>query len=283
MQDYFGSNKYKTFQRNLNLWGYQVSESKEILHEHFIRGQPELCEQMQRIKIKGAYIRGSRSKKAIQQDSNNTRGKDALIASLPIFAATEAAVLQQQQRLQNLILQSYSQNNAPAAAIQDHSYLLGLMTPQGMGNRRQVAADPWFHRQHPDHQGGDNSNNLPAANDLLDAVLPLLKQGMGQRPNIPPAFRTEISPLLNAIDVARCEVSPSMQTLFSSSPLSESDRSALIFQHLLRSGTSSWAGNINDVLPSLQVPKTTRPRSPFMGGQELNTNALLNMFLRSGR
>jgi hypothetical protein len=64
MNRYFDSNKYKTFQRNLNLWGYQVGENKEIVHKYFVRGKLDLCEKMHRVKIKGAYIRGTRSAKA---------------------------------------------------------------------------------------------------------------------------------------------------------------------------------------------------------------------------
>lgn len=60
MARYFDSKKFKTFQRNLNLWGFQVGENKEIVQEFFIRGRPDLCEQMQRVKVKGDYVRGTR-------------------------------------------------------------------------------------------------------------------------------------------------------------------------------------------------------------------------------
>lgn len=61
MARYFDSNKFKTFQRNLNLWGFQVGENKEIAQEFFIRGRRDLCKQMQRVKVKGVYVRGTRS------------------------------------------------------------------------------------------------------------------------------------------------------------------------------------------------------------------------------
>jgi hypothetical protein len=89
MPKYFSSNKYKSFQRNLNLWGFHT-ERKEpnkgaIFHPCFIRGQPEGCHLMERIKIKrgstswkpttpeefsGSSI--SRNRSACSQDSATT-------------------------------------------------------------------------------------------------------------------------------------------------------------------------------------------------------------------
>ncbi|KAG7342585.1 HSF-type DNA-binding protein [Nitzschia inconspicua] len=68
MPVYFSSNKYKTFQRSLNLWGFEsVSKGPNrgaCYHESFVKGQPELCHSMNRVKVKG---KGSRS------DGNNTK------------------------------------------------------------------------------------------------------------------------------------------------------------------------------------------------------------------
>ncbi|KAG7354425.1 HSF-type DNA-binding protein [Nitzschia inconspicua] len=69
MIKYFDSQKYKTFQRNLNLWGFHLGENKEIAQEYFVRGRLELCEQMHRVKMKGAYIRGTRSPRVIREAS----------------------------------------------------------------------------------------------------------------------------------------------------------------------------------------------------------------------
>jgi hypothetical protein len=54
---YFESTKYKSFQRTLNLWGFQVRDNKKIANENFVRGEVQLCALMKRIKVKGAYQR----------------------------------------------------------------------------------------------------------------------------------------------------------------------------------------------------------------------------------
>eukprot|EP00429_Kryptoperidinium_foliaceum_P010944 CAMPEP_0176001400 /NCGR_PEP_ID=MMETSP0120_2-20121206/103_1 /TAXON_ID=160619 /ORGANISM="Kryptoperidinium foliaceum, Strain CCMP 1326" /LENGTH=342 /DNA_ID=CAMNT_0017333939 /DNA_START=592 /DNA_END=1620 /DNA_ORIENTATION=+ len=58
MPQYFTSCKFKTFQRSLNLWGFRTA-SKQVsvergsrFHPLFVRGRPELCYQMSRIRIK---------------------------------------------------------------------------------------------------------------------------------------------------------------------------------------------------------------------------------------
>ena len=57
MPKYFSSAKFKTFQRSLNLWGFEVvstgSDKGAFYHKYFVRGEPELCEKMSRLKIKG--------------------------------------------------------------------------------------------------------------------------------------------------------------------------------------------------------------------------------------
>lgn len=60
MPTYFSSAKYKTFQRSLNLWGFESVpkglEKGACYHKFFIRGHPNLCENMRRIKIKGHQV-----------------------------------------------------------------------------------------------------------------------------------------------------------------------------------------------------------------------------------
>jgi len=59
MPKYFDKTKYKSFQRQLNMWGFDRVGSGPYkgayLHPCFIRGQPQLCESMQRTKIKGIH------------------------------------------------------------------------------------------------------------------------------------------------------------------------------------------------------------------------------------
>jgi len=58
MPRYFDSSKFKSFQRSLNLWGFQTIQKGpnkgQCHHRFFIRGHAKLCSLMQRIKIKGA-------------------------------------------------------------------------------------------------------------------------------------------------------------------------------------------------------------------------------------
>jgi len=57
MPGYFASQKYKTFQRSLNLWGFEsVAKGPDrgaCYHQYFVKGHPELCHSMTRVKIKG--------------------------------------------------------------------------------------------------------------------------------------------------------------------------------------------------------------------------------------
>eukprot|EP00980_Cylindrotheca_fusiformis_P006896 scaffold1442_cov128-Cylindrotheca_fusiformis.AAC.17 len=56
MPKYFQSNKYKSFQRNLNLWCFQTltkdPNKGAIFHPYFIRGDTDRCHLMKRIKVK---------------------------------------------------------------------------------------------------------------------------------------------------------------------------------------------------------------------------------------
>lgn len=58
MASYFNSTKYKSFQRNLNLWGFETitqgPDKGSIYNRFFIKNIPDLCTRMIRQKIKGA-------------------------------------------------------------------------------------------------------------------------------------------------------------------------------------------------------------------------------------
>jgi hypothetical protein len=57
MLDFFGSSKLKTFQRNLNLWGFKTvskgPEKGECSHPCFLHGLPDLCANMKRVVVRG--------------------------------------------------------------------------------------------------------------------------------------------------------------------------------------------------------------------------------------
>jgi hypothetical protein len=59
MPKYFNQTKYKSFQRQLNIWGFcRITSGRDkggYIHPCFIRGQHSLCRQMVRRKIKGGF------------------------------------------------------------------------------------------------------------------------------------------------------------------------------------------------------------------------------------
>ena len=73
MPKYFHQTKYKSFQRQLNMWGFErvgIGQQKgSYLHPYFIRGKPDLCREMQRTKIKG--IHSKKLRKSMSQSGNN--------------------------------------------------------------------------------------------------------------------------------------------------------------------------------------------------------------------
>ena len=76
MPQYFYSNKFKSFQRNLNLWGFESirqGPNKGACYNHcFVRDQPYLCHQMTRQKItKFSGKRESENEGGEQEDNGN--------------------------------------------------------------------------------------------------------------------------------------------------------------------------------------------------------------------
>lgn len=68
---YFKQTKYKSFQRQLNMWGFERllagAEKGGYQHEFFVRGKPSLCRHMKRLKIKGTGTK--------RNDDSSTEGK----------------------------------------------------------------------------------------------------------------------------------------------------------------------------------------------------------------
>ena len=68
---YFRQTKFKSFQRQLNLWGFETirggEEKNSIFHRFFVRDCPELCHNMTRIKIKGESLDAAIRRTTAQQ------------------------------------------------------------------------------------------------------------------------------------------------------------------------------------------------------------------------
>mmetsp|Transcript_28725 Transcript_28725/g.77790 ORF Transcript_28725/g.77790 Transcript_28725/m.77790 type:complete len:473 (-) Transcript_28725:625-2043(-) len=102
MPKYFNHTKYKSFQRQLNMWGFDRVGSGPYkgayLHRYFIRGKPELCDSMQRTKIKGIHSKKLRKNNAsvnIQDGSLHTNIHSSVMStsssSLDAHASFKAA------------------------------------------------------------------------------------------------------------------------------------------------------------------------------------------------
>merc|ERR1712025_213429 len=94
MPQYFNQTKYRSFQRQLYIYGFDRVKDKSsddygaYFHELFIRGSSDLCLDMQRKKIKGAGLSNEeRRKKASmlratsKQTSNKNSSKTQNIAT----------------------------------------------------------------------------------------------------------------------------------------------------------------------------------------------------------
>lgn len=53
MPHFFKSSTYKTFQRNLNLWGFKGVGNGAFFNENFVQGKPILCNSIIRVSVKG--------------------------------------------------------------------------------------------------------------------------------------------------------------------------------------------------------------------------------------
>lgn len=76
MPKYFDKTKYKSFQRQLDMWGFdRVGRGPykgAYLHSCFIRNEPQLCKQMKRVKIKGVLSKKLRRKQDLSGGSNHS-------------------------------------------------------------------------------------------------------------------------------------------------------------------------------------------------------------------
>ena len=92
----FNQTKYKSFQRQLNLWGFErktkeCGEKGAYFHPLFLRGRRDLCQEMARQKVKGKGDKRKGSDKQQRSDkpvSDSTdKQKDLTVHLLPSVAA----------------------------------------------------------------------------------------------------------------------------------------------------------------------------------------------------
>mmetsp|Transcript_30071 Transcript_30071/g.34100 ORF Transcript_30071/g.34100 Transcript_30071/m.34100 type:complete len:273 (-) Transcript_30071:430-1248(-) len=99
MPSFFGTQSFKTFQRNLNLWGFtRISKGphKDICsHPLFLKGFPSVCQSMKRIVLKGTG-RGNRA----PLGGVDVSSVQAVVAQATAAARAAQVVIQQQQQQQ---------------------------------------------------------------------------------------------------------------------------------------------------------------------------------------
>ena len=83
---FFQMTKFKSFLRQLNIWGFSRDRSKGPLsgsyyHRDFVRQDPELCQKMKRTKNKGMYKRGSKGSSSSPATKARTR-----IGPIPVIS-----------------------------------------------------------------------------------------------------------------------------------------------------------------------------------------------------
>ncbi len=92
MPQYFNQTKYRSFQRQLYIYGFDRIKDKQsedygaYYHELFIRGASDLCLDMQRKKIKGTGLSNEeRRKKANKLREENSKPKPSKVANQNLF------------------------------------------------------------------------------------------------------------------------------------------------------------------------------------------------------
>jgi phage baseplate assembly protein W len=84
MSTYFKQTKFKSFQRQLNLWGFtritDGADAGAYYHKYFIRSEPALCKLMTRQKIKGAGA--SAHHQAYSSSIDQAKASDEAVAAL---------------------------------------------------------------------------------------------------------------------------------------------------------------------------------------------------------
>lgn len=147
MPRFFGSNKIKSFQRNLNLWGFasgkKLDERGIYTHKDFRRGRPELCSTMQRRrKALMAGTRGGNKKKLAaasnehpkKDDSSSSSSSNSSVSTSdtsknveqakqekkkPPAVPREAAETEQAQQQERILTRNFSPGSSSNAIIQE--------------------------------------------------------------------------------------------------------------------------------------------------------------------
>jgi hypothetical protein len=116
---YFTLTKYRSFQRMLNMWGFQRVRSGPnkgaYAHQHFRRGEPTLCNQMKCQKVKAKTTTKELSSSAVEKKIKRsirkprTKKKPSSLATRqkendpPTVVSLEDRIIKQESRLDNFL------------------------------------------------------------------------------------------------------------------------------------------------------------------------------------
>jgi len=136
MPHYFNKTKYKSFQRQLNLWSYdRVTNGPDkgaYLHKHFIRGKPTLCNRMKRTKIKGIHsktLMGKKVHKTTATRNNTTNSVNMSETKLWQAGVQKVADLERQkEEIQKQLNTASRELMIPRVPIKNNDYLTSLLS-----------------------------------------------------------------------------------------------------------------------------------------------------------
>eukprot|EP00934_Nitzschia_sp_Nitz4_P008547 Nitzschia sp. Nitz4//scaffold68_size99682//46050//47252//NITZ4_004565-RA/size99682-processed-gene-0.92-mRNA-1//-1//CDS//3329556596//8537//frame0 len=111
LPQYFRQTQYKSFQRQLNLWGFERNNQTGVNfggygHEHFVRGQASLCQKMKRLKIKG-----NGPKKTLSPNTSQSKKQECRAVSPPIVSPALPNLAHQEGMVRNVAVVTPESND----------------------------------------------------------------------------------------------------------------------------------------------------------------------------
>mmetsp|Transcript_18085 Transcript_18085/g.43770 ORF Transcript_18085/g.43770 Transcript_18085/m.43770 type:complete len:368 (-) Transcript_18085:131-1234(-) len=160
MKKFFNQNKYKSFQRQLNIWGFvRILDGPAkggYLHEHLVQNQPEMCAMMKRQKIKGSASQASTqaaqaAAAAAVAAVAATTTTPAATAPAGVYPAHQQQQQQQQQMIRSTsIVSALTSNGSDQGSISSDSETSSLNVPMQVVQHSLVSdtADRQQYQQH---------------------------------------------------------------------------------------------------------------------------------------
>ena len=120
MPRYFNQSKYKSFQRQLNMWGFERILSGPFkggyVHDKFVKGEPGQCSHMRRQKVKGG---DSSSPSKAQKTPPPHSSRKRKVGRAPDAAGSSAAIAVRRVKSVGRVSITSVSDLAPAGAVRD--------------------------------------------------------------------------------------------------------------------------------------------------------------------